>query len=136
LFETEKMFFASTEDCIRSLDEIGFSNETILLKGARDFTFERIAKLLQQKAHETVLEIDLKNWSDKRAPDGTTILAPAEQATPADYPGIKPEKMVGELLLFDLEKDPTESTDLSGNYPQIKQDMIRKYNEFLKSTHQ
>jgi uncharacterized sulfatase len=81
-------------------------------------------------------EPDLKNWSDKRAPDGTTILAPAEQATPADYPGIKPEKMVGELLLFDLEKDPTESTDLSGNYPQIKQDMIRKYNEFLKSTHQ
>jgi hypothetical protein len=81
-------------------------------------------------------ETDLKNWTDKRAPDGTTILAPPEQATPADYPGIKPEKMTGEMLLFDLEKDPTESTDLSGEYPLVKEDMVRKYHEFLRSIQQ
>jgi uncharacterized sulfatase len=78
-------------------------------------------------------EVDLKNWTDKRAPDGTTILAPVEQATPADYPGIKPVKMEGEMLLFDLEKDPAESNDLSDKYPQVKQDMVRKYKEFLHS---
>jgi uncharacterized sulfatase len=76
---------------------------------------------------------DLKNWTDARGPDGTTILAPYQQATPADYPGIKPEKMAGEMLLFDLENDPTESTDLSGKYPQIKEKMIGKYNAFLNS---
>jgi arylsulfatase A-like enzyme len=77
--------------------------------------------------------VDLKNWKDNRAPDGTTILAPVEQATPADYPGLKPEKMDGEMLLFDLEKDPAESTDLSGKYPRIKEEMIMKYHEFLNS---
>jgi arylsulfatase A-like enzyme len=80
-------------------------------------------------------EIDLKNWTDKRGPDGTTILAPVAQATPADYPGLKPEKMDGEMLLFDLEKDPTESTDLSAKFPQVREEMIRKYEEFLHSLH-
>jgi len=78
-------------------------------------------------------EVDLKNWRDERGPDGKTILAPENQATPADYPGVKPEIMAGEMLLFNLENDPTESTDLSGKYPLIKEDMIRKYNEFLNS---
>jgi arylsulfatase A-like enzyme len=80
-------------------------------------------------------EIDLKNWTDKRGPDGTTILAPMAQATPADYPGLKPEKMDGDMLLFDLEKDPTESTDLSAKFPQVKEEMIRKYENFLHSLH-
>ncbi len=81
LFDTEKIFFASTDDCTRSLDEIGFSNESILLKGARDFTFERIAKLLQQKAHETVLEIDLNNlvanlnYYRSKLPTGVKLMA-------------------------------------------------------------
>jgi len=80
-------------------------------------------------------EVDLKNWTDARGPDGTTIIAPMAQATPADYPGVKPVRMAGEMLLFDLEKDPTESTDLSGKYPQIKEKMIRKYHDFLNSLH-
>lgn len=36
-----------------------FKNETILLKGARSFAFERIAERLELKAHRTVLEINL-----------------------------------------------------------------------------
>ena len=77
--------------------------------------------------------IDLTSWTDKRGPDGTTILAPAEQATPADYPGLKPERMEGDMLLFDLVKDPTESTDLSGKYPRIKEMLIKKYQGFLNT---
>ena len=57
------------------------------------------------------------------------------QATPADYPGIKPMKMEGEMLLFDLEKDPAESTDLSAKFPQVKEDMVRRYKAFLQSIH-
>jgi uncharacterized sulfatase len=76
---------------------------------------------------------DLENWKDPRGPDGTTIIAPAAQFTPAAYPGIKPEKMSGEMLLFDLENDRTESIDLSSKYPEIKSEMIKKYENFLKS---
>jgi arylsulfatase A-like enzyme len=78
-------------------------------------------------------EPDLTNWKDPRAPDGKTILAPIEQATPADYPGVKPEKMEGNYLLFDLEKDPAEHSDLSGNFPRQKEKMIRKYHRYLLS---
>jgi uncharacterized sulfatase len=75
----------------------------------------------------------LENWKDPRGPDGTTIFAPYEQFTPADYPGIKPEKMEGELLLFDLENDKTESTDMSVKFPEIKKELIRKYEIFVES---
>lgn len=78
-------------------------------------------------------EIDSEKWIDKRAPDGTTILAPFQQSPPADYPGAKPIQMEGEMLLFDLEKDPFESTNLIEKFPNIKEDLIRKYNAFLNT---
>jgi alanine racemase len=59
LFSGEKLFFPSTESLLAQLGSIGFQNECILLKGARIFGFERIASALQQKTHETVLEIKL-----------------------------------------------------------------------------
>ncbi|MEL7021947.1 MAG: alanine racemase, partial [Bacteroidota bacterium] len=39
--------------------ELHFQHETILLKGARQFTFERIAHELAQRIHQTVLEVNL-----------------------------------------------------------------------------
>jgi Alr-MurF fusion protein len=39
--------------------QLHFQNETILLKGARAFAFENIVPLLEQKIHQTVLEINL-----------------------------------------------------------------------------
>jgi alanine racemase len=41
------------------IDRIPFENETILIKGARHFHFEEIVSLLEEKTHETVLEINL-----------------------------------------------------------------------------
>jgi uncharacterized sulfatase len=76
---------------------------------------------------------DLSSWKDPRGPDGTTIIAPYAQATPADYPGIKPDFMKGDFLLFNLEDDPSESTDLSGKYPEIKSELIMKYERYLES---
>lgn len=55
----EKRFFRSTEEFIRSNRWMNFENELILLKGARKYHFERINELLEQRIHETVLEIDL-----------------------------------------------------------------------------
>lgn len=78
-------------------------------------------------------EINLEKWTDSRAPDGTTIIAPFQQANPSNYPGKTPEKMEGDLLLFDLEKDPAETNDLSAKYPQIKKKLIRKYQKYLNS---
>ena len=59
LFNTEKSFYVSTEEFLQYFDYSSLHNETILLKGARIFAFEGILERLQQKAHETVLEINL-----------------------------------------------------------------------------
>lgn len=51
--------FASTENFLEKIDTINFENETILIKGARHFHFEEIVSALEEKTHETVLEINL-----------------------------------------------------------------------------
>ncbi len=58
-FDTEKVFFRSTEEFLKQFNNSLFRDETILLKGARTFGFEAISKVIQQKAHETILEINL-----------------------------------------------------------------------------
>jgi len=60
-FSIEKYFYKSTEEFLKEFSFSEFNNETILLKGARIFEFENISKVLQQKAHETVLEINLNS---------------------------------------------------------------------------
>lgn len=51
--------FKNTAAFIAAFDDLDFSNETILIKGARTFHFEEIVALLEEKTHETVLEINL-----------------------------------------------------------------------------
>jgi len=58
-FTIEKEFFKTTEDFLKGFSFTRFQNEGILLKGARVFEFEQINQALQQKAHETVFEINL-----------------------------------------------------------------------------
>ena len=58
-FSIEKEFFKSTTEFLRGFSFTHFHNEGILLKGARVFEFEQISQALQQKAHETVFEINL-----------------------------------------------------------------------------
>ncbi len=55
------IFFKSTDDFLKSFHLITFSNEAILLKGARVFAFERIGTLLEQKVHQTVMSINLSS---------------------------------------------------------------------------
>ena len=62
-FSVKKTFYATTQDFIDACKNasLSFHNSVILIKGARSFGFERVHKLLQQKSHDTVLEINLNN---------------------------------------------------------------------------
>ena len=51
--------FKTQADFLSHFDTLNFENETILIKGARNFHFEEIVSLLEEKTHETVLEINL-----------------------------------------------------------------------------
>lgn len=52
-------YFESTDHFLRQFRSAQFRNETILVKGARSFAFERVVQLLELKAHQTLLEINL-----------------------------------------------------------------------------
>ena len=60
----EKHFFASTEDFIGSTAFTQLQDEVILLKGSRRFGFEHISERLEQKVHETILEVNLSALVD------------------------------------------------------------------------
>lgn len=56
--------FPDTTSFLRDYNLQSFRNETILIKGARKFAFERIVTELEEKTHETVLEINLSAISE------------------------------------------------------------------------
>jgi alanine racemase len=51
--------FKNSADFFLNFNYLNFINETILIKGARHFQFEEIVAALEEKTHETVLEINL-----------------------------------------------------------------------------
>ena len=55
----DKWFFADVEQFIHSDLFRHLHDEIILIKGARLFGFDRITELLEQKVHETILEVNL-----------------------------------------------------------------------------
>lgn len=52
-------FFSSTDTMLNAMSVNDFHNEAILLKGSRNFYFERIAEMLQLKRNRTVMEINM-----------------------------------------------------------------------------
>ncbi|MBX9807975.1 MAG: bifunctional UDP-N-acetylmuramoyl-tripeptide:D-alanyl-D-alanine ligase/alanine racemase [Flavobacteriaceae bacterium] len=60
---TNCVTFKSTADFFLNFNYLNFNNETILIKGARHFQFEEIVAALEEKTHETVLEINLNSIS-------------------------------------------------------------------------
>ncbi|MCX6317890.1 MAG: alanine racemase [Bacteroidetes bacterium] len=52
-------YYPGTQAFIQQFRSSAFRDETILIKGARLFGFEQIVQLLEQKAHQTILEINL-----------------------------------------------------------------------------
>jgi alanine racemase len=55
----EMHFYNDTTALLNDLKKLHLKQETILLKGSRSFGLERVSRVLVQKAHETVLEINL-----------------------------------------------------------------------------
>ena len=54
-------FFNSTDEFLNFVNKLNVENKAVLLKGSRSFKFEKIAGALEEKSHETVLSINLKN---------------------------------------------------------------------------
>nr|WP_319510429.1 bifunctional UDP-N-acetylmuramoyl-tripeptide:D-alanyl-D-alanine ligase/alanine racemase [uncultured Draconibacterium sp.] len=59
IFKLESEFYSNRHEFEKHFARSNYSSSAILLKGARQFEFEKISSLLQQKAHQTVLEINL-----------------------------------------------------------------------------
>ena len=55
----QTQFYKTTFDFLQDIDTTSFANESILIKGARKFEFEKIAKRLEERVHQTMLEINL-----------------------------------------------------------------------------
>jgi Alr-MurF fusion protein len=80
-FKIPAVFYKDTQDFLKVYSPLMFDREAILLKGARKFGFENIGKLLQQKAHETILQVDLNalisnlNYFRNQLPAETKIMS-------------------------------------------------------------
>ena len=58
-FPMKHYMFRTTEALIRSEEFNALSNEFILIKGARQFRFDKVSDLLTLKVHQTILEVNL-----------------------------------------------------------------------------
>jgi len=73
-------FFTSTQEFLANINDTDFAEEAILLKGARKFEFEKISTFLEEKAHSTVLEINLSailhnlNFFTSKLKEGTKTM--------------------------------------------------------------
>jgi alanine racemase len=80
VFNLPKKFYPTTDEFLKDFSPARFRDETILLKGARPFGFEKISHALQQKAHETMLEVNLNalvhnlNYYRSRLKPGTKTM--------------------------------------------------------------
>ncbi len=64
LFSIPSDFYTTTEQFLTEVNPDNFHDETILIKGARAFGFERVTNALSEKIHRTVLEINLDAMVD------------------------------------------------------------------------
>ncbi|WP_460949311.1 bifunctional UDP-N-acetylmuramoyl-tripeptide:D-alanyl-D-alanine ligase/alanine racemase [Spirosoma daeguense] len=58
-FNPDSLFYPTTEAFLASFPLSTFRDSSVLIKGARPFSFERIVHRLERKVHGTILEINL-----------------------------------------------------------------------------
>lgn len=63
-FKLSAEFYKDTPSFITTFSFFQLKNQTILLKGSRHFSFEKIADKLRTKTHQTVLEVNLTRLQD------------------------------------------------------------------------
>ncbi len=77
----EQEFYDDTDSFLKTFAFHTLADTLVLVKGARPFSFEKIVHRIQQKAHDTVLEINLDalvhnlNYYRAKAGQGTKIMA-------------------------------------------------------------
>lgn len=87
LFACEKELYPSTDACIARLSRRAVAGRAVLLKGAREFRFEKLAHALSRKSHTTVLEVDLDamihnlNYFRSKLRPGTRLVAMVKAAS-------------------------------------------------------
>ncbi len=81
--------------------------------------------------HLKVMKPD-EPWTDKRGPDGVTILAPFEQPHPSNYPGLLEGDETKAGSLYDLEKDPAEQHDVAAEHPDVVKKLKAQWEEMNK----
>ncbi len=59
LFNFEKAFYHTTEEFLAAGISNKWTDSILLIKGSRHFQFERISEQLEEKVHQTILEVDL-----------------------------------------------------------------------------
>lgn len=64
LFDCEVITFDSTSDFLNTFTFSLFKSEVILVKGARNFEFDKITRRLENKIHQTCLEVNLTAITD------------------------------------------------------------------------
>jgi len=74
-FSAKSLFFPSTDILLQQLHQLGLRDASILIKGARVFSFERVSKALVIQHHETTLEINL-NALEHNLNNYKRVLAP------------------------------------------------------------
>jgi arylsulfatase A-like enzyme len=80
---------------------------------------------------EQTIMSSAERWSDPRAPDGFTILAPREQYHPSSFPGVATGDGTGDWLLFDLSKDPSEQHNVADKYPEVMKELRKHFDGLL-----
>ncbi len=79
-FARESRFFNDTKEMTAEMSAADFINEMVLVKGAPGFSFADVARMLEARTHETVLEVNLDsvienyNLYRSRLPQGTGLI--------------------------------------------------------------
>lgn len=87
LFACDKEFYDTTDQCIARIGRRAVAGRAVLLKGARDFRFEKLAHALSRQSHTTVLEVDLDamihnlNYFRGKLNSGTRLVAMVKAAS-------------------------------------------------------
>ena len=64
-----------------------------------------------------------------RRPDGATIIAPFEQPHPTRHPGVLTGDRRKDMMLFDLEADPSEQRDIADSHPDVVERLKALFDE-------
>jgi uncharacterized sulfatase len=86
-------------------------------------------KLHVPEPKNTFFRKGVTEWIDPRAPDGVTILAPYEQCTPRDVPGVYTGDEPKRMMLFNLDDDPAEQHDVAAQHPDVVKRLKKLFDE-------